>query len=164
MAEEIINQEPQVQDNTPDYIEKIQELRNNSVSKEEYNKVLNDNKRLIDALSKGESITPASAEAPLVNRIDDLAKVLSNKANNLNNLDYAKASVQHRNLCIEKGLDDPYLPIGHMVTPTAQDREAAQRVADVLEECIEYADGDSQLFTNELMRRTNDVRPMGRRN
>ena len=28
-----------------------------------------------------------------------------------------------------------------------------------MKECVEYADGDSELFTNELMRRTNDAMP-----
>ena len=28
-----------------------------------------------------------------------------------------------------------------------------------MRECVEYAEGDSELFTNELMRRTNDAMP-----
>ena len=43
------------------------------------------------------------------------------------------------------------------IVPTTEDIECANRVAEVVKECIEYADGDSQLFTNELNRRTVDV-------
>ena len=43
--------------------------------------------------------------------------------------------------------------------PDNSDYEAAQRVADALQSCVEVADGDSEIFTRELMRITNDVAP-----
>ena len=47
-----------------------------------------------------------------------------------------------------------------LVTRRAKSRsdyEAAERVATVVRECIEYAKGDSAVFTNELQRRTVDT-------
>ena len=40
-----------VEDNTNDYIEQIKKLKESSVSKDDYNKLKADNKKLIDALA-----------------------------------------------------------------------------------------------------------------
>jgi hypothetical protein len=42
--------------------------------------------------------------------------------------------------------------------PTDEDVRTAQKVADVLQECVDYAEGDSAVFTNELQRRLVDVK------
>ena len=43
-----------IQDNAQDYIAEIQKLRGSTVSKEQYQKLLEDNKRLIQSLASGE--------------------------------------------------------------------------------------------------------------
>ena len=72
-----------------------------------------------------------------------------------NNLEYIKLALELRNTLIAKGETDPFLPVGSQISPTADDAEKAEKVAQVYQECIDYADGDSALFTQELMRRTN---------
>ena len=57
-----------------------------------------------------------------------------------------------------KGEPDPFLPYGKQISPTRQDEETAAKVAQIYQECIDYAEGDSEVFTNELQRRTRDVR------
>ena len=57
-----------------------------------------------------------------------------------------------------EGKPDPFLPIGEQIMPTDQDIQTAQKVADVLQECVDYAEGDSAVFTNELQRRLVDVK------
>ena len=79
------------------------------------------------------------------------------KESNLNNLEYCKAAVELRDALIENGEKDPFLPFGHNVVTTDSDYETANRVASVLKECIDYAEGDSDIFTNEIQRRTVDV-------
>jgi hypothetical protein len=65
---------------------------------------------------------------------------------------------------MEKGEADPFLPVGSRVAPTHDEIETAENVAEIYRECIEYADGNSEVFTNELMRRTVDLMPnRGRR-
>lgn len=147
-----------VEDNTNDYIDQIKKLKENSVSKDDYNKLKADNKKLIDALANGtpmEGVVEPKVSA--VENINNLRSKLFGKGDNLTNLDYCKAAVELRDALIEKGERDPFLPFGHNVVATESDHETANRVASVMKECINYADGDSDIFTNELQRRTVDV-------
>ena len=147
-----------VEDNTNDYIAQIKNLKENSVSKEDYDKLRLDNKRLIDALANGSQINDkVEPKIDAVENINNLRKKLFSKGSNLNNLDYCKTAVELRDALIENGQQDPFLPFGHNVVITESDNETANRVATVLKECIDYADGDSNIFTNELQRRTVDI-------
>ena len=58
-----------------------------------------------------------------------------------------------------RGETDPFLPVGKRIVPEQSDIEAANRVAEHLRECIEIANGDSAVFTNELQRRMIDTLP-----
>lgn len=146
-----------VEDNTSDYIDQIKKLKENSVSKDDYNKLKADNKKLIDALANGTQMDVVEPKMSAVENINNLRKKLFSKGSNLNNLEYCKTAVELRDALIENGDKDPFLPFGHNVVTTESDIETANRVATVMKECIDYADGDSDIFTNELQRRTVDV-------
>ena len=147
-----------VEDNTNDYIDQIKKLKESSVSKDDYNKLKADNKKLIDALASGTQIeSKVEPKISAVENINNLRTKLFGKGNNLDNLEYCKTAVELRDALIENGERDPFLPFGHNVVTTESDNETAERVASVLKECIDYADGDSDIFTNELQRRTVDV-------
>ena len=147
-----------VEDNTNDYIDQIKKLKENSVSKDDYYKLKADNKKLIDALANGTPIEgKVDTKIDAVENINNLRKKLFGKGNNLDNLEYCKTAVELRDALIEKGERDPFLPFGHNVIATDSDIETANRVATVMKECIDYADGDSDIFTNELQRRTVDI-------
>ena len=155
--ETIQNQE--VEDNKQDYIAEIQNLRETTVPRDEYNRLREENKRLISSLAKGETIDKP-APKPDINELRK--RVFDNE--HQSNLEYWGAVLELRDAVIDSGAPDPFLPQGHKVVPTTEDFECANRVAAVVKECIDYADGDSQLFTNELMRRTVEVAPANRRN
>ena len=147
-----------VEDNTTDYIEQIKKLKESSVSKDDYEKLRADNKRLIDALANGTQLEgKVEPKIDAVENINNLRKKLFSKGSNLDNLEYCKTAVELRDALIEKGERDPFLPFGHNVVATDSDNETANRVATIMKECIDYADGDSDIFTNELQRRTVDV-------
>ena len=147
-----------VEDNTNDYIEQIKKLKESSVSKDDYNKLKADNKKLIDALASGTQIeSKVEPKIDAVDKINELRKKLFSKGSNLDNLEYCKTAVELRDALIENGERDPFLPFGHEVVATESDYESANRVATVMRECIDYADRDSDIFTNELQRRTVDV-------
>ena len=147
-----------VEDSTNDYIEQIKKLKENSVSKDDYDKLRLDNKRLIDALANGTQLEgKVEPKIDAVEKINELRTKLFGKGNNLTNLEYCKTAVELRDALIENGNRDPFLPFGHNVVATDSDYETANRVATVMRECIDYADGDSDIFTNELQRRTVDV-------
>ena len=147
-----------VEDNTNDYIDQIKKLKENSVSKDDYDKLRADNKRLIDALANGTQVEGVvEPKVSAVEKIQNLRKKLFGKGNNLTNLEYCDTALQLRDALIENGERDPFLPFGHEVVATDSDYESANRVATIMRECINYADGDSDIFTNELQRRTVDV-------
>ena len=148
-----------VEDNTQDYLAAIKELKENSVNRSEYDKLRAENKKLIDAVVNGQ---PGQEEQVVVKhskeQIDDLRNELFNSPRELNNLEYVTKAMELREALIENGEPDPFLPVGKQISPTRDDLEGAEKVAQVYRECIEYAEGDSEVFTNELMRRTRDVK------
>ena len=48
-------------------------------------------------------------------------------------------------------------PDGHQFSFSDDDRRDAQRVADALQSCVDTADGNSAIFTNELQRILKDT-------
>lgn len=161
MAEELTNVSgTEMSDANIDYVAAIKELQNNTVSKEQYTKLRAENKKLLDALVTGGSIENP-IQKPEVD-IDALRKELFNKDTQLTNLEFIEKSLTLRDALIDKGEPDPFLPIGSRISPTPEEARIAENVADIYRECIEYADGDSEVFTNELMRRTVDVMPASR--
>ena len=148
-----------VEDNTQDYLAAIKELKQNSVDRSEYDKLRAENKKLIDAVVNGQ---PGQEEQVAVKhskeQIDELRNDLFNSPRELNNLEFITKTMELREALMENGEPDPFLPVGKQISPTRDDIEGAEKVAQVYKECIEYAEGDSEVFTNELMRRTRDVK------
>lgn len=159
LEEEKVSVTGTVEDNTQDYLAAIKELKENSVNRSEYDKLRAENKRLIDAVVNGQ---PGQEEQVVVKhskeQIDDLRNDLFNSPRELNNLEFITKTMELREALMENGEPDPFLPVGKQISPTRDDIEGAEKVAQVYKECIEYAEGDSEVFTNELMRRTRDVK------
>ena len=159
MIEEETSVTGTVEDNTQDYLAAIKELKEKSVDRSEYDKLRAENKKLIDAVVNGQ---PGQEEQVVVKhskeQIDELRNDLFNSPRELNNLEYITKAMELREALMENGEPDPFLPVGKQISPTRDDLEGAEKVAQVYRECIEYAEGDSEVFTNELMRRTRDVK------
>lgn len=143
-----------------DYVAAIQELQNTTVSKTQYEKLRRENKKLLDALVNGQQIDTPKVEKP---DIKALRTKLFNKDANLSNLEYVDTALKLRNALIENGERDPFLPVGDKVRETAEMHDVAQRVADGLQECVDFADGDSGIFTAQLQRITRDAPGIRRR-
>lgn len=131
------------------YIEAIKELKENSVSKEDYEKLKKENKQLIQSLVNGESYQGDEKSEP-TETIKDLRNDLFDNENT--NIEYISKALKLRDQLMENGEPDPFLPIGSKVAPTADDVEAANRVAAALQSCIDIADGDPEIFNRELQR------------
>lgn len=144
----------EVDDMTPDYLAAIKELKQNSVNREEYEKLKAENKKLLNAVVNGQSVEVD--EGPKYRDPVEIRDELFNHEHN--NLEYVKLALELRNTLIAKGETDPFLPVGKQISPTREDVEMAEKCAQVYQECVDYAEGDSALFTQELMRRTRDVK------
>lgn len=162
MANENITNPNQETENTEiDYISAINELKANTVDREKYNKLKDENQRLLDTLVSGGQLEQEKM-APK-ETAEDLRKALyGNGCDGLSNLDYWDKTLKLRDIIMESGKTDPFLPQGKNVVATDTDRAAAQKVAEVVKHCIDVADGDSLVFTNELQRMTADVNMLRR--
>ena len=143
----------EMSDTDTDYVAAIQELQNSTVSKTQYEKLRNENKKLLDALVNGQQIEQPTVEKPSIAK---LRHKLFNKDANLSNLEYIDTALMLRDALIENGETDPFLPYGDKVDITNDMRDKAERVAEGLRSCVEFADGDSGIFTAQLQRITKD--------
>lgn len=144
----------EVEDMTPDYLAAIKDLKQKSVDRSDYEKLKAENKKLLDSIVNGQT---AEVEAgPTYRDVAIIRDELFNHEHN--NLEYVKLALELRSTLMAKGEPDPFLPYGKQISPTRQDEETAAKVAQIYQECIDYAEGDSEVFTNELQRRTRDVR------
>ena len=143
-----------VDDPQQDYLEAIKNLKQNTVDKAKYEQSEAERKRLLNMVVNGQTVDVP--EEPKHREVNVIRNELFNKEHN--NLDYIKLSLELRNALIAEGQPDPFLPYGRQISPTREDEEIAEKVAQVYQECVDFAEGDSELFTNELMRRTKDVK------
>lgn len=152
--ENSVSEQENVGDNTANYIEAIKEMKANSVSKEAYVKLQQENKQLLNSLVNGQGIE-IEKEEPV--DIDGLRqKLFSAKKHDMTNLEYVSNALKLREALMERGEMDPFVPSGKKIHPTDDDFKKADKVATVLQECVDYADGDAMVFTDELKRRINN--------
>lgn len=139
--------------NNEQYIEAIEELKASTISLDKYNKLRAENKKLLDALVSGEQLDIPKEEKPDI-------KELRNKLfgdNDLSNLEYIDTALKLRTALIENGERDPFLPIGDKVEFTADTVEKANLVAEGLQAMVDFAEGDSGIFTAEFQRKVKDT-------
>lgn len=155
MADETTNNVTgnQVDDMTPDYLAAINELKANSVDRQKYEELKAENKKLLDSIVNGTEVALPRDEKKSIEEL---------RANYLkedqSNLDYISNALKLREALMAEGKPDPFLPLGEQILPTDEDIATANKVAAVLQECVDYAEGDSNVFTNELQRRLVDVK------
>lgn len=162
MADETITSVSQQEnlEDTSQYIEALKEMKKNSVDKAAYDKLKEENKQLLDALINGGQVTQELQKGPV--DIDSIRKKLFSGEAELTNLDYMKTALELREALLDQGSPDPFLPYGQNIAPTDEDIRTADRVAEAIKSCIDYANGDSEIFTNELQRIMVDTSPIKR--
>ena len=156
MADEkvLTSESSEVEDMTPDYIATIKELKQNSVDKAKYDALRLENKKLLDAVVNGQSV-----EAQVQVQKEDIQTLRNKVFNNANqtNLEYISNVLNLRNRLLEEGFEDPFVPQGTQITATQADYDKANKVATVLQEMVDEADGDPNVFLNEYQRRVKDT-------
>ena len=157
--EEKKDKKPEEKSNV-DLAKALKELRENSVSKEDYERVVNENKQLVAEVINGEGGAGNGQATPPQDLEADIKalreKLYGPKASELSNLEFCEATLKLREAIIKRDGVDPFLPHGANIKPTDFDTQRAQAVADVMAECIKEADGDSGVFTALLQAKTNN--------
>jgi hypothetical protein len=133
------------------YIEALNQLKANSVDKADYDKLKAENKKLLDSIVNGTEVALPASETE---SIDELRKKLANSSeDNLSSLEYAETALKLRERLLEEGQEDPFVAHGSQYSPTQLDYDRANRVAAVLQDCVDNAEGDDATFLAELKKR-----------
>lgn len=151
--EDEIKTEQNEQLTADDYLANLSALKNTTVSKEEYARILEENRKLADALANGLPYEQKDDSEPDPVDIDALRKSLFIDHKYNSDLDYFKDVLKLREALMEQGQADPFLPNHPDYVPNEHDSERAQFIADELQAAIDYADGDKDVFKVELQRR-----------
>lgn len=135
-----------------DYIARLQELKAKSVDLDEYNKVRDDNKRLLDAMLNGAGQTENTKKVEEVD-VQGLRNELYGGRFQGTDLDYMTKTLELRKAIMDRGEPDPAVIRGLKVEPTEADYAYCESTCNTIQECIDYAAGDAGVFRSELMRR-----------
>ena len=134
------------------YIEALNQLKANSVDKADYEKLKAENKKLLDSIVNGTEVAVPQVEK---DSIADLRSKLINSSDiGLSSLEYTQVALKLRERLIEEGEEDPFVPHGSQYSPTQIDYDRAHRVATILQDCVDNAEGDDATFLAELNKRT----------
>lgn len=155
------------------YLQELNNLKANSVKKEDYDKVVEERNKLIKAAAErtfspeGEEDEAAKlakeseASKARRQRIDELGKKFRNTDGNITNLEYIQDALELRKLVLEESKGQNDLFVNPNASPTNESYEHAARTADVLQQCVDFAKGDPRVFTTVLQTRIKDdnIRP-----
>lgn len=160
MPEENINlEQEQTQTTNDNYIEAISKLKSTTVSKELYDKAIEENKTLLDSIVNGMPGPSGNDTAESKPDLKQLKDALFKPEKELNNLEYITRALAYREALLEETGKDCFVGYSHL-DPNFNKEEAeaqAQKVADVYEQCIQKSGGNPEAFTLYLQQRTNDV-------
>ena len=130
------------------YIEVIKELKENSVPKEDYDRVLDENKRLLNEYLNGGEPVSVPEEEKITEA--QLREDLYGGKKELTNLEYWDKTIKLREMVMARGQIDPAVPVGHKYKPTSEDFAVSAKVFAEIGECVKAADGDPAKF-NDLL-------------
>lgn len=135
------------------YLDKIDELKKSSISKEQYEKDVErlrvENKQLLDTLTKGGA---PNAPHDYEKEKEELRAALFNRDKPLSNRDFIDKSLKLRKAIIESEGYDPFVPqtIDGRGEPLPSNIEQiAANTAAGLEELVEASDGDDAVFRGQ---------------
>ena len=164
MENETNNTTQQTTQDTAALLKVIEDMQNSMVSKEQYEALQADNRKLVQSIANGARVSSTVNEDTAVSAQELVNKMRSQGITTpeLSNLEYVKTALQYRDAVLkEKGVD-VFLPNGHTFVATETDIATAQHMADTLRECVDLADGNNTIFTAQLQSRLVDV-PINRK-
>lgn len=137
-------------DSNEDYLAAIKELKQNTVDRAKYDKLKEENKKLLETVINGGEYSNGQEDSNV--DIDELRKNVFDNPDPTN-LEYVTNVLALRDALIEEGYEDPFVPQGSQIVASELDRTLAEKVANELKEMVEKADGDPHVFRAEFNRR-----------
>jgi len=132
------------------YAAALKKQKENSVPKDEYEKLKAEHEKLIADMIEGKNqpLVVDTSKPETVATKDLVKKILNDK--NLSNREYVKTALQMRNQMLDEGKPDPFAPIGFKRATTREEAETAIRVAKELQDCVDRSTDDVSF--NDLLR------------
>jgi hypothetical protein len=127
-----------------DYIAAINELKQNTVSKDQYNKVINENKQLLQTLMDGGQVE--IAEETNKPSLTELANKIAG-AKSMSNVEYIQTMCDYYDALVDAGYGDLAITVKHGGAYDEADKLAVERTINGLKEMLADADGDNNAFT-----------------
>lgn len=154
-----------------DYLETIKHLKENSVPKEEYDKLRGEHKKLLSSYLNGDNYesqeeeekeeeepVKRSKEEILKSINENLAEVFT-EDNHLSNLENAKAIIKYHDDYMELTGTDPFANQGSQYETSSQDKISPQKTYDYLKQCVEESGGDERAFDVAFQRGLRQIYP-----
>lgn len=161
MAEEVLEQQQQTQDPNPEdktLLEAYNDLKENTVSKKEYERVLKRNEDLTQALIKNDRLEedkgPKESNPDKIKRLTN--ELYSDKRESMSNLEYCQKTVELRDAIIAEGGRDPFLPTAGNEKDSFANQQTAEKVANGLKNMVKDADGNPEAFNALFQARVED--------
>ena len=135
-----------------DYLEAIQNLKDNTVSKEQYEKLRAENKKLLNAVLNDQKADnkeePVETVEQLQKELKSIKKDLATaQEKGMSNLEFCSKALKYREKAMKLGLQDPFVP-NSPTGPDDNDFKSAEKVAEVLQNCVDEAKGNPASFRN----------------
>lgn len=154
------------QDENVDYIEAIKELKNNTVPKDQYQRLREENKKLLNAVLNGQEVQGTPKTETVENLQQELKSLKKDLAlaqdEGMSNLEYVSKALKYRTTAMKLGLRDPFVP-NSALGPDDNDFQTAKKVADRLQKIVDESNGNPLAFRNlfdELVRDDNRIPKM----
>ena len=138
--------------------EELRKLKENSVPKEEFDRLAQRNKTLSEKYvdSLGEQANKAKEEAaPDVNKMR--SELFGNDRKDMTNLEYMDKVCKFRDAAIANGERDPFLPTGGPDKDSLEAHNTAEKVANGLKQMVKDANGSPEAFNALYQARVEDV-------
>ena len=160
--EDILDQQQQTEVAPEDktLLEAYNELKENSISKKEYDRVLKRNEDLTQALIRNDKLNiedqePKESNMAKIKRLTN--ELYSNNREDMTNLDYCQKTVELRDAIIAEGGRDPFLPTSGENKDSYANQQTAEKVANGLRKMVEDANGSPEAFNSLYQARVEDV-------
>jgi len=156
LEKENLNERNEAQNSqTEDYIEAISEIQKNSVPKDKYDALVEERRKLLQAVVNGQRIEAQNEEPDLESREVYYKKYKENKFKN--DLDYWENFLNLRKATIKELGSDPCVTGSYGFTPDGTKLDAAYGEAetiaeqmDIMQELVDESEGNPFLFKSLL--------------
>jgi len=145
------NENIEIKEETVDvqkYLDTINDLRSTTVSKNEFQKLKDENSMLLKSIMTGNTSTATAVEKPSAQELRN--KLYGPDCEKLSDLEYVTLTCDLRDILLEEEGIDYLAPTGTQYTADANDFATANKLYNGFRYCIERADGDDRRFINEL--------------